>query len=143
MALAVVLLSLVFEAQGLWSLIFLGFSVAVLFGARGLWRATGDSIELTRTELRTGSGRVLTPVANVREVDRGAFAFKPSNGFLVKLKEPQGKGWAPGLWWQRGRMIGVGGVVPGGQSRAMAEMLKAMSDGTFDQFMGDPGPTRE
>jgi hypothetical protein len=134
-ALAVVLLPLVFEAQGIWSLMFLAMSIAVAFAARGLWRATGDSIVLTRTELRTASGRVLTPVSNVRAVERGAFAFKPSNGFLVKLKTPHGRGWAPGLWWQRGRLIGVGGVIPGGQARAMAEFLTALANGTFDDLM--------
>ncbi len=133
-ALAVVMLPLVLRASGIWQAVFLVASILVLLAARRLWSATGDSLELTREEFRTGSGRVLTPISNVASVDRGVFAFKPSHGFLVKLHEPSGSGWAPGLFWQRGRMIGVGGVLPGGQSRAMAELITALKDGTYDEL---------
>lgn len=102
------------------------FAILVLRGALAMYRATSDSIVLTQSELRTGSGRVLTPVANVTRVDRSPFAFKPSNGFLVHLREPTGRGWAPGLFWQRGRLLGIGGVLPAGQSRAMADLLSGM-----------------
>lgn len=134
--LAALLFPLVLRTTGLWQLVFLASAIAVLLGALRLWQATGDSLELTREEFRTGSGRVLTPISNVASVDRGVFAFKPSNGFLVKLQEPSGSGWAPGLFWQRGRMIGVGGVLPGGQSRAMAELITALKDGTYDELIG-------
>lgn len=134
-ALGVLMITLVFEMQGLWALAFLAAAILVLVAALRLWRATEDKLVLTRTELRTSSGRVLTPVSNVKSVDRGAFAFKPSNGFLVKLHEPCGAGWAPGLWWQRGRLLGVGGVVRGGEARAMAEFLTAARDGTLDQLL--------
>lgn len=133
-ALGVLLMTLVFEAQGVWSLFFLGMALLMLYAALSLWRATGDGLELTRTELRTVSGRVLTLIENVESVDRGVFAFKPSNGFLIKLVEPCGAGWSPGLWWQRGRWLGVGGVVRGGEARAMAEVMMAVKDGTLDQF---------
>ena len=133
-ALGVLLLSLVFETQGVWSAFFLVLAGLSLFAAQRLWTATGGRLELTRTELRTGDGRILTTLSNVQGVDRGVFAFKPSNGFLVNLKEPCGAGWSPGLWWQRGRMIGVGGVVRGGEARAMAEIMMAAKEGTLDQY---------
>lgn len=133
-ALGILLLTLVFETQGVWSAFFLFMALLMLFAAQRLWQATGGCIELTETELRTGDGRVLTTIANVKGVDRSVFAFKPSNGFLVKLEEPSGSGWSPGLWWQRGRMIGVGGVVRGGEARAMAEFIMAAKEGTLDQF---------
>ncbi len=133
--LGVLLLTLVFEMQGLWSLAFLAAGILMLIVAARLWKATEDTLVLTRTELRTGSGRVLTQVQNVKSIDRGAFAFKPSNGFLMKLNEPSGAGWAPGLWWQRGRFIGVGGVLRSGETRAMAELLIAARDGTLDTYL--------
>ncbi len=125
---------LIFEATGIWALMFVVLTVAVLVAAWRLWEATGDHLELTRDELRTASGRVLTPIQNVESIDRGVFAFKPSNGFLIKLTEPVGRGWCPGLWWQRGRFIGVGGVVRGGEARAMAEVIMALKDGTLDEL---------
>jgi len=130
-ALALVLLWLALRDNlgAFWRMGF--FLAAALAGwsAERLRVATLDKIELTPTVLRTSSGRRLARVANVRAVERGAFAFKPSNGFLVRLKEPEGRGWAPGLWWQRGTWLGIGGVVPGAQSRAMSEMLSVLTRG--------------
>lgn len=134
-ALGFLLLSVVFEATGIWQAFFLLLAILVLVAARRLWLSTGDRLELTRTELRTASGRILTPIDNVQNVDRGVFAFKPSNGFLVKLEKPCGSGWSPGLWWQRGRYIGVGGVVRAGEARAMAEFISGLKDGTLEEFL--------
>lgn len=136
-ALGLLTLRLTFEAEGMWRLVFLGVSIAALLAAERLRQATSDQLELTRHELRTGSGRVLTTVENVNLVERGAFAFKPSNGFLIRLHAPSGRGWAPGLWWQRGRLLGIGGVLPGGQTRAMAELLTAIKQGTLDALDSD------
>lgn len=130
---AVLLLFLVFEAQGPMRLVFLICALAAFFAAQKMRLATADSIELTREVLRTGSGRTLAHVDNVEKVERGAFAFKPSHGFLVKLKKPEGRGWAPGLFWQRGRMLGIGGVIGGGESRAMAEILTALIQGVLPE----------
>ncbi len=128
--LGVLLLTLVFEpATALWRLFFLGLAILAFLAADRLRLATLDRIELTRTELRTESGRRLASLSNIKGVERGALAFKPSNGFLVRLNEADGQGWAPGLWWKRGRSLGIGGVVAGGQSRAMAEILAALLQG--------------
>ena len=126
-ALGVLFLTLVFEpAGGVWRFLFLAFGGMAFYAADRLRHHTGDTIELTREVIRTSAGRHLAYVSNVKAVERGALAFKPSNGFLVRLHEAEGRGWAPGLWWQRGRLLGVGGVIPGGQSRAMAELLAAL-----------------
>ena len=110
-----------------WRIAFIVTGVAALWGADVMRRATADEIVLTREVLRTRSGRVLTRVDNVDKVERGAFAFKPSQGFLVRLKTPTEPGWAPGLWWARGTFVGIDGVVSGGQAKAMAEILTAAS----------------
>lgn len=110
-----------------WRIAFVVGGVLALWGSDVLRRATDDEIILTREVLRTRSGRVLAHVDNVSKVERGAFAFKPSQGFLVRLKKPEGRGWAPGLWWARGTFVGIGGVVSAGKSRAMAEILTALT----------------
>ena len=127
-----------FAAAGafVWQAAFLVFGLASLAGAERMRRATEARIELTRDVLRSSTGEVLARVENISRVERGAFAFKPSNGFLVRLHAPEGKGaWRPGLWWRRGTFLGVGGVVPGGKSRAMAEVLTAL---TLDMLPDDP-----
>jgi hypothetical protein len=131
--LGILLIWLAFSAKPtfVWQVFYLVCGIGILWGADKMRRVTADRIELTRKVLRTSSGHVLTEVSNVRRVERGAFAFKPSNGFLVRLNKPSGKGWAPGLWWQSGTFLGIGGVVPGGQSRAMAEILTALQMGVI------------
>lgn len=94
--------------------------------AEGLRRGSAYALELTATELRDSSGRRLALVSDVRSVDRGAFAFKPSNGFMVRLARPGPFRWAPGLWWRIGARVGVGGVTSAQQTKAMAEILSFM-----------------
>jgi hypothetical protein len=135
LGLAVMLFYIVFAGRPSMSyqIWFLLVGTASLWVAYRLRRAGQDRIVLTNRVLKTESGRVLTEVDNVRSVERGAFSFKPPNGFLVRLKEPRGRQWVPGLWWQRGRVIGVGGVVSAGQARAMAEALTALTLGVVPE----------
>lgn len=140
-ALGVVFAALVFQPGGVYArLFFLGLAISSFLMADRLRQSTADEIELTKNGLRTSSGLQLVTLKNVRAVERGALAFKPSNGFLVRMHEPEGRGWAPGLWWKRGRMLGVGGVVSGGQARAMAELLTALHQGYDLDFMKGGGP---
>lgn len=103
-----------------------------LVGGGAIWmaeqmrRATARKIELTREALRDTNGTVLALVAQIVSVDRGMFAFKPSNGFLLKLEVAEPRSWHPGMWWRLGKRIGVGGMTPGHQSKFMAEMISAM-----------------
>ncbi len=91
-----------------------------------MWRATTERIELTETELRSTDGQVIARVEEIESLDRGVFAFKPSNGFLLRTRQPAPGVWQPGLWWRMGRRIGIGGVTPGSQSKFMSEMISAM-----------------
>ncbi len=70
-------------------------------------------------------GRVLARLEDIEGVDRGVFAFKPSNGFVLTLRRgaPGARGWAPGLWWRVGRRVGVGGAVRAAEARTLAEIL--------------------
>lgn len=89
-------------------------------------RATALRIELTSTELADSSGRVLARVEDMESIDRGVFAFKPSNGFVLRLRRPGPRAWAPGLWWRVGRRVGVGGVISKTEGRNMADTISAL-----------------
>ena len=101
----------------------------VLLGAACLWmadkmrRATATRIELTETELRDSDGTVIALIADLEGMDRGFFAFKPSNGFLLRTHAPAKSEWRPGLWWRVGRRIGVGGMTPASQTKFMSEII--------------------
>ncbi|KAE9627912.1 hypothetical protein FEE96_06650 [Parasedimentitalea maritima] len=109
-----------------WLVFLLVVGSAALWLAARMWQATQFQIELTKTELRCTDGNVIARIDDIQNIDRGFFAFKPSNGFLIKTKTPASRIWRPGLWWRFGRQIGVGGVTPGSQSKAMSEILAAM-----------------
>lgn len=113
-----------------WVAMLLVFSAAVFWVAWSLWRATAFRLVLTEEALIEEAldgtpGRVLCQLDDIAGVERGTFAFKPSNGFVVRLKTPAPRAWAPGLWWRFGKRVGVGGVTPSGQGKAMADVIAA------------------
>ena len=100
-----------------------------------LWQASGVTLELTRTEMREAGGRRLFAVADVDRVDNSAFAFKPAAGFLVHLRAPMARAYAPGLWWRAGRRVAIGGVTARVEGKGMVELLNVMladREGGFD-----------
>lgn len=112
-------------AQLVWRLFLLGLGGVALWGAVRLWQATALLLELTPVALQeSGGGRVLARIEDIVSVDRGPFAFKPTGGFVVLLRTPAPRVWAPGLWWRIGRRIGVGGVTHRHEGRLMAEILE-------------------
>lgn len=104
----------------------------IVVGAGALWltetmrRATGSSVELTPLVLRDADGTVIARIEDIATMDRGVFAFKPSNGFLLKTKTGAPREWRPGLWWRIGRRIGIGGMTPGHQTKFMSEVLSGI-----------------
>lgn len=109
-----------------WQVFLLATGVGALWMSERMRRATAHGLELTPTELRSTEGQRLALVSEVEGLERGFLAFKPSNGFMIRTRTSQPRTWRPGLWWRIGRRIGVGGVTPGGQTKAMAEILAAM-----------------
>jgi len=98
----------------------------VLLLTEKMRRASVVTLELTQQELRDSAGNVLARIDQIDRVNRGAFAFKPSNGFVLVTRQPGPRHWAPGLWWRVGRQVGVGGVTQASQTRFMAEMIQTI-----------------
>ncbi|KMW57998.1 hypothetical protein AIOL_002966 [Candidatus Rhodobacter oscarellae] len=93
---------------------------------RRFFMATTETLELTRAELRLASGRRLCALAEIEKVQRGAFGFQPSNGFVLHLTASAPSEWQLGLWWRLGRRLGVGGATSPAQNKAMAEALRLL-----------------
>lgn len=106
-----------------WLIFMLVLGVAVLLMAERLRIATREVLVWRADGLYSASGAQLAALDQIKGIDRGAFAFKPSNGFILKLSEKQDRHWAPGLWWRFGRVLGVGGTVSAGQAKFMAEQI--------------------
>ena len=97
-----------------------------LWLAYRMWQATAHRVELTPLSLRCSDGVEIVSISDLQVLDRGFFAFKPSNGFLMRARTKAPRAWYPGLWWRTGRRIGVGGVTPGSQTKAMTEIIAAL-----------------
>jgi hypothetical protein len=106
-----------------WRVFLLVLGAGTLWLADKMRRATLTRIEITETELRDTDGTVIALVADIDGMDRGFFAFKPSNGFLLHTETKGSNEWRPGLWWRVGRRIGVGGMTPAHQSKHISEIL--------------------
>ncbi|MFK7876175.1 MAG: hypothetical protein AB8B71_10400 [Paracoccaceae bacterium] len=114
-------------ADFVWKLFLLGVGAASLWLGEAMRKATLRKIHLTPEGLFDTEGEVIARLESIQNVDRGVFAFKPSNGFLIRTKTAQGqRRWLPGLWWRVGRQIGVGGVTPGAQTKFLTEILSGM-----------------
>lgn len=120
-------------ASPFWRVFLLGLGLGAVFLAEKLRRASALNIQMTEDSIFDSSGREICKIADIVGIDRGTFAFKPSNGFLIKTRVPQPRVWAPGLWWRMGRRIGVGGITPAGEAKFMAELIALRIAGRDDQ----------
>lgn len=106
----------------------------IVTGGLALWmadrmrRATAGAVELTSQGVRSSDGTEIARIEDIEHIDRGVFAFKPSNGFLLRLRPRAGREniWQPGLWWRVGRRVGIGGMTPGSQTKFMSELISVM-----------------
>ncbi|MBY6160719.1 hypothetical protein KUV73_04410 [Mameliella alba] len=97
--------------------------IAALFVAQLMWQVTGHALILTEEALTDSDGTVVARLDEIEKVDRGMFAMKPSNGFLVILKQPGSRIWRPGLWWRMGRRVAIGGVTAGSATKPVADIM--------------------
>lgn len=109
-----------------WQAFLVIFGLGILYLGEQMRKATLKSVLLTKEGIFSSDGAKMVGIENVKSIDRGVFAFKPSNGFTVLMHEKQPRAWAPGLWWRFGRRLGVGGVVQASQTKSMAEILAVM-----------------
>lgn len=106
----------------------LAMGVVALAGCSRAWAAASGTIVLRPEGLVDHTGRVIAALDEVEKVDRALFSFKPSNGFLIKMNTRQGRAWVPGMWWRFGYRVGIGGILPGSQTKLVADTLTAMVD---------------
>ena len=125
-------LTVTIEAGFVHKLFLVGVAAAVLWMARTMQRGTRGHIELRETGLYFEDGRILAAMDDILRVERGVFAFKPSNGFVVTLQNKTERAWIPGLYWKFGTRVGIGGVTAPSEAKFMSDslavLLKARAD---------------
>lgn len=91
------------------------------------WRSSAKGLELTPSELREIGGRRVIAFADIQSVNRELFGIiKPTNGFVIVNRGQYPNAFSAGIWWRFGSRIGIGGLTPAGEGKAMAELLEEM-----------------
>ncbi|SHF36574.1 hypothetical protein SAMN05444339_105200 [Loktanella atrilutea] len=103
--------------------VMIAVAVATLWVAFALWRGRHDCLRWTAQGLIDGQGRVIAPRDAIQGVDRSPLSLRPSNGFNLALRRAQPRAWQPGLYWCLGRRVGIGGLAPPSESKAMADRI--------------------
>lgn len=98
--------------------------IGALIAARAVAKASAGAVILTTKLLRDRDGTQIAALDEIELVDAGFLALRPSNGFTIRLREPQQSMWRPGLWWRWGRRIGIGGMTPRQSGKMMSDMIK-------------------
>ncbi len=109
-----------------WQLFLLILGAGALWLAANTFSATQTYIELTRQGLHDTSGELIVALDEIKKVERGTFAMKPSSGFTLHLNEKAKTRWRPGLWWRMSRRLGIGGATPGSDTKSMAQIIEAL-----------------
>lgn len=91
-----------------------------------MWKAGRHAIVLTDDGVFDTAGNALCSIEQIKGIDRSFFAFKPSNGFIIQLKAPMPRAWLPGIWWRVGKNVGIGGIIQGGETKAMSDVINMM-----------------
>ena len=109
-----------------WAVVLVAIGLVCLWAGERMRRVTLTGLELTEHAIRVTGGTEIVRIDEIRSVERGAFALKPSNGFVIVTHEKGPRAWAPGLYWRTGRRLGVGGVTAPRETRFMAEQIALM-----------------
>ncbi len=119
-------LALAPPAEPVWMVVLLVAGLGALWLAWRNWRASAVGIVLHEDRIEDTEGRLLARIDEIERVERGFFAIRPANGFVLILKEKGDFAWAPGLWWRFGRRLGIGGTTPSRMAREMADVIALM-----------------
>ena len=105
----------------------IGFLFIGAFGwaAWRMWTVPAYGIVFDGHELRTEDGVLITTINDIAVVQTGLFALRPSNGFLLVLKEPGRMPTRPGVYWQQGRSLGVGGILRSEPAKSIGKAIQA------------------
>lgn len=99
------------------------FAAAIGWFGQALLFTKARAVVFEDGRLFDDSGVEICRIDDIAELEKGLHLYKPSSGFVLKLKTKQTTAWSPGLWWRIGHRVGVGGATPGRRAKAMADAI--------------------
>ena len=67
-----------------------------------------------------------TLICQIKDIDRvdvSPYTFKSANGFIIHLKAKSALKFMPGLFWQLGRRISIGGMISKSESKYLSNTI--------------------
>lgn len=99
------------------------FAAAIGWFGQALFFTKARAVVFEDGRLFDDSGVEICHIDDIAELEKGLHLYKPSSGFVLKLKTKQTLAWSPGLWWRIGHRVGIGGATPGRRAKAMADAI--------------------
>ena len=66
---------------------------------------------------------LICSIIDIERVDVSPYTFKSANGFIIHLKTRRAFKFVPGLFWQVGRRISIGGMISKSESKYLSNTL--------------------
>jgi len=66
---------------------------------------------------------LICSITDIERVDVSPYTFKSANGFIIHLKTRSAFKFVPGLFWQVGRRISIGGMISKSESKYLSNTL--------------------
>ena len=66
---------------------------------------------------------LICSIIDIERVDVSPYTFKSANGFIIHLKTRSAFNFVPGLFWQVGRRISIGGMISKSESKYLSNTL--------------------
>ena len=66
---------------------------------------------------------LICSIENIDKVDVSPYTFKSANGFIIHLRTSGTLKFVPGLFWQVGRRISIGGMISKSESKYLSNTL--------------------
>lgn len=123
---AVVLVKAAVEVSGgslILTVILLALAAGVAWAGAAFYRATSTGLIFTADGLFDQAGNLLVAADNIRELDRGSFGIRPTNGLALLLHQPVPFAWKPGLYWAYKRRVGIGGANSKAAGKAFGDCI--------------------
>ena len=66
---------------------------------------------------------LICSIADIERVEVSPYTFQSANGFIIHLKTKSSFKFVPGLFWQVGRRISIGGMISKSESKYLSNTL--------------------
>ena len=112
------------EENIILDLIFLSVALTLIYYGWRIIKAKQTGVKLTKLGIYDLNNTLLYRTSDIKYLDRGIFAIKPANGFIIHLNKPLAFHWHPGLFWCIRKRLAIGGLLSKQECKAFADLLE-------------------